>query len=67
MDLFVYLLVLAVWGLIKTKAPADALGPILNNPGEAAAEMCVLPIGRNLSLLKERDAYTLILEELGLK
>lgn len=67
MDLFIYLIIMVCIGFIKMKAPVDAISPLITNPGENVAEMCSVPIGRNLSLLKEKDAFTLILEELGLK
>ena len=67
MDLFIYLIVMVCIGFIKMKAPVDAVSPLITNPGEQVADMCTLPIGRNLSLLREKDAFTLILEELGLK
>lgn len=67
MDLIIYLVVMAAIGLIKMNTSSDAVSTLLNNPGEVVSEVCTLPIGRNLSLLKEKDAYTLILEELGLK
>lgn len=67
MDLFIYLIIMVCIGFIKTKAPVDTISPLITDPGEHVAEMCSVPIGRNLSLLKEKDAFTLILEELGLK
>lgn len=67
MDLFLYLIVMVCIGFIKMKAPVDVVSPLVTDPGEQVAEMCSVPIGRNLSLLREKDAFTLILEELGLK
>lgn len=67
MDLFIYLIVMICMGFIKMKAPVDTVSPLIADPGEQVADMCTLPIGRNLSLLREKDAFTLILEELGLK
>lgn len=67
MDLIIYLLVLCSVAYFRMKAPSDAVSPILNEPGAQTAEVYTLPVGRNLQLLKEKDAYTLILEELGLK
>lgn len=68
MDFILYFIVFACIGWLKLKAPVDTVvGSLISNPGEAVSELCVLPVGKNLSLLKEKDAYTLILEELGLK
>ncbi len=67
MDLAIYILVLISVGFFRMRTPADVVSPILNNPTAQQSEQCTLPIGRNLQLLKESDAYTLILEELGLK
>lgn len=67
MDLFIYLFVLVGIGLFHSLAPNNSVSHLLNDPGTQPAEVYTLPIGRNLQLLKETDAYTLILEELGLK
>lgn len=67
MDLFIYLLVLVGIGLFHTLSPNSTVSHLLNDPGTQPADVYALPIGRNLQLLKETDAYTLILEELGLK
>lgn len=68
MDFILYVIVLLCVGLFKMKAPSDkVVSTLLNNPGESIVETAVLPIGNNFSLIREADAYTLILTELGLK
>lgn len=68
MDFIIYFIVLVCIGLFKMKAPSDkVVNTLLSNPGESIVETAVLPIGNNFSLIRETDAYTLILTELGLK
>lgn len=68
MDLIIYILVLIAVGFLKVKNVTTATPDVLvTAPCEAVQETASLPIGRNLSLDKETDAYTLIIEELGLK
>lgn len=68
MDLIAYLILLAGIGLYKMNmSHSEAADTLITQPGEAVIEMVSVPIGDNLMLYKEQDAYTLILEELGLK
>lgn len=67
MDLILYCGVLLLIGLIrvgKTSSVPDSVG-IVSTGGTTTID-CDLPIGSNLSLIREPNAYTIILEELGL-
>lgn len=48
----------------KTQSVPDSVG-IVSTGGTTTID-CELPVGQNLSLMKEPGAYTIILEELGL-
>jgi hypothetical protein len=66
MDLFVYCGILVILGIIRvnqTKTVSESVG--ITQTGGTIVD-CDLPIGSNLSLIREPGAYTIILEELGL-
>ncbi len=70
MDLIIYMLILLMVGFTRVNRTAS----ISEDEGIADTGVTVvqtayedLPIGQNLGLLKEEGAYTLILEELGLR
>lgn len=68
MDLIVYCIIVAVVGMLRvngTKNVPESMG--VTGVGVTTTADCELPIAENLALEKEFSAYTLILEELGLK
>ena len=68
MDLAIAMLaivILGVWRMNVTKGNRDT-APIMNEDGTVTYPEKMLPIGQNLELLYEVDAYTYILKELGL-
>lgn len=68
MDLLIYCAVLDILGYVrfyKTQQVADTVGIV--DTGATTTANCDLPIASNLGLVKEAGAYTLILEELGLR
>ena len=68
MDLIIYIIVLVLIGissLNRTKAVSESVGII--DSGATVTVDCDLPISENLALKKEFGAYTLILEQFGLK
>ena len=67
MDLILYCGVLLLLGIIRvnqTRTVSESDG-IVSATGTTTVN-CDLPIGSNLSLIRESGAYTIILEELGL-
>lgn len=67
MDLIVYCGILLMLGVVrvnKTSSVPDSVG-VAGNVGTTTAD-CELPIGQNLELIKEPEAYTIILKEFGL-
>lgn len=67
MDLLIYCGVLLVLGMTrvgKTRDVSDSVG--IASTGGTTTIDCELPIGSNLGLIRERDAYTIILQQLGL-
>lgn len=68
MDFLIYLAVLTAMGYFrfyKTKDVSDTVGIV--SSGTTVTAECELPIASNLALKKEEGAYTLILEEFGLR
>lgn len=68
MDLFIYcgiILVLGITRVNQTRHVSDSVGIV--DIGTTTTIDCELPIAQNLGLVREYGAYTLILEELGLK
>ena len=68
MDLIVYCLFIGLVGLIRvnsTKSVPQSAG--ITDMGMTSTIDCELPVASNLALNIEYGAYTLILEELGLK
>lgn len=68
MDAIVYGLIIGLVGLIRmsqTKNIPESAG--ITDIGITSTVDCELPVASNLSLTMEYGAYTLILEELGLK
>ncbi|MBR3598675.1 MAG: hypothetical protein IKL53_02230 [Lachnospiraceae bacterium] len=68
MDFIVYLILIGLIGfgrVTQTREVSDSVGIVDN--GITTTIDCELPIAQNLAMVKEPDAYTLILEELGLK
>lgn len=67
MDLIVYCGILFLIGVVRvgrTSSVPDSVG-IVSTGGTTTID-CDLPIGSNLRLIREPNAYTIILEELGL-
>lgn len=68
MDIIIYVLIMVGIGLYKMKTvSADIQSMLVQEPATAEVIVTDIPIGNNMHLYKEQDAYTLILEELGLK
>lgn len=71
MDLVVYVIIISVFGIMKmfTKQTVQEQYSIIGDGVTVDSEVTSsdLKIGSNLRLLRDRDAFTLILEELGLK
>lgn len=71
MDLIVYVIVMTVFGVLRmrTKQTVQEQYSIIGDGVTVDSEVASgdLKIGTNLRLLREKDAFTLILEELGLK
>lgn len=68
MDLAVAMLAivgLGIWRMVTTDGNKPAK-PVMNEDGTVTYPDSALPIGENLELLYEVDAYTYILKELGL-
>lgn len=68
MDLILYCLVIGVVGLVrqsKTRNVPDDVGVV--SMGGTVSMDYDLPVGNNFLMWKEPEAYTLILQELGLK
>lgn len=68
MDLLIYCIVLGAIGVIRfnqTKDVSDNVGIVEQSPMQT--ESVELPYAQNLKLIKEPNAYTKILVELGLK
>lgn len=68
MDFLIYLAILGIMGYIrfyKTKEVSESVGIV--STGATITADCDLPIASNLGLIKEDGAYTLILEDLGLR
>lgn len=68
MDLIIYCVIVAIVGMLRvnsTKNVPASMG--VAGIGVTVTADCALPIAENLALEKEYSAYTLILEELGLK
>ena len=67
MDFIVYVVILVGLGLSKTLLhKSEAVDTLIAKPAEVV-EVVSLQVGSNLELYREPDAYTLILEEFGLK
>lgn len=69
MDLIAYLAVLAMYSVIKLHKNIDIDMPVQNSITGMVQSIPTsdLPLSSNLMLIKEEGAFTLILEELGLK
>jgi hypothetical protein len=71
MDLIIYCIILVLIGFMRvgqTAQVSDDVGIVDTGVTTVTcAEYADLPVGQNLGLIKEPDAYTLILEEWGLK
>lgn len=72
MDLILYVVVLLCIGFYKmnasSKTPANAKQMLASESfTEGTVQIVDLPIGNNLRLYKEPEAYTLILQQFGLK
>lgn len=71
MDLIIYVIVITVFGFIRMNAKQTVqeqysiIGDGITVDTEVTASE--LKIGNNLRLLRDKNAFTLILEELGLK
>lgn len=66
MDLIIYCILIASIGFARfntTKSVSDDVGIVQVG---CVTSSCELPVASNLAMIKEPDAYTLILEELGL-
>lgn len=67
MDLLIYCIILSVVGFLRiasTKSVPDSVG--ITDAGVTTTIDCELPVAQNLELIKEENAYTIILEQLGL-
>ena len=67
MDLIVYVIVLAILGAVRVRGTvnvSDSVGIVDTGTTTLVND---LPIGDNLMMYKEPNAYTFILYELGLK
>ena len=71
MDLILYCVILLSVGFMKMYGSKKvSQGDTLLKPDnftEGTVQVVELPIGNNLRLYKEQDAYTLILQQFGLK
>lgn len=71
MDLIVYIIVITVFGFIRmsAKQTVQEKYSIIGDGVTVDSQVTSgdLKIGSNLRLLRDKDAFTLILEELGLK
>ena len=70
MDLVVVVLFTFIYGFIKLYRSGNISldsSPVMNDDGSITVSESFRPVGNNLMLKKEPDAYTLILKELGLK
>lgn len=71
MDLVVYVIIITAFGFLRmskkqtVQEQFSIIGDGVTVDSEVASSE--LKIGSNLRLLRDRDAFTLILEELGLK
>lgn len=68
MDILIYCAVIATIGFLRvsgTSQVADTVGIV--NTGATVTADCDLPVASNLELIKEDGAFTLILEEFGLR
>lgn len=68
MDFLIYLAILSIMGYLrfsKTREVADSVGIV--STGSTVTADCDLPIASNHRLIKEEGAYTLIIEEFGLR
>lgn len=67
MDLLFYCIIIAVVGglrIASTKSVPDSVG--ITDAGVTTTIDCELPVAQNLELIREPNAFTIILEELGL-
>lgn len=67
MDLVIYCGLLLILGFVrvsKTSSVPESVG--ITDTGGTTTVDCELPIGQNLALTRELEAYTIILKELGL-
>ncbi len=67
MDLIIYCAVLFMLGMMrvsKTKDVDDSIGIV--ETGETSTVNCELPVASNLQLIRDRDAFTIILKEFDL-
>lgn len=71
MDLIVYVIILSVLGFLKMRAKQTVQEQysIIGDGVTVDTQVTSgeLKVGTNLRLLRDKDAFTLILEELGLK
>lgn len=70
MDLVLVVIFTFVYGFIKLYKSGNIgfdSSPVMNEDGTITTSEDFRPVGSNLMLKKEPDAYTLILKELGLK
>ena len=72
MDIIIYMIILigiGVYKIVYVKAPQTIVSSDIgvSNTEEVQQSSGDLKVGNNLKLLKEKDAYMLIIEALGLR
>ena len=67
MDVIIYIIIVAVLGIIKMRQTIDVEDTGCVVESTVTVPQSDLPYASNLELKREYGAYTLILEELGLK
>jgi hypothetical protein len=63
----VAMVALGIWRITCTDGMKQDDKPIMQEDGTVVYPDSVIPVGSNLELLYEVDAYTFILKQLGLK
>ena len=66
MDLILYIIVLAIIGFLRVRGTQDVPDTVGIIETGGTTLVSDLPIGDNLTLMREQNAYTFILYELGL-
>lgn len=71
MDLILYIIIFLSIGFYKMKY-GKQVESLVHNPGEeteveSSSSVSGLHVGNNLKMLKEKDAYMLIVEQFGLR